>query len=29
MWQDDLVQVAQFIRLSLGRVHNGLDAVDI
>ena len=29
MWQDDLVQVAQFIRLSLGRVYNGLDTVDM
>jgi hypothetical protein len=29
MWQDDLVQVAQFIRLSLGRVYNGLDTADI
>ena len=29
MWQDDLVQVAQFIRLSLGRVNTDLDTVNI
>jgi hypothetical protein len=29
MWQDDLVQVAHFIRLSLGRVYTDLDTVNI
>jgi hypothetical protein len=29
MWQDDLVQVAHFIRFSLGRVYNALNTVDI
>jgi len=29
IWQDDLVQVAQYIRLSLERVYTGLDTVDI
>ena len=29
MWQDDLAQVAQFIKLSLERVYAGLQTVDI
>ena len=29
MWQDDLVHVAHFIRLSLGRVYTDLDTVNI
>jgi hypothetical protein len=29
MWQDKLVQVAQFIKDSLEQVHNGFQAQDI
>ena len=29
MWQNDLVQVAHFIKLSLGRVYTDLDTVNI
>ena len=29
MWQDDLVQVAHFIKHSLARVYDGLETVNI